>query len=272
MTEELTMGSAMSDQRLTGGVVVTGGASGIGRATVLACAERGARVAVLDLDEAGARAAADEATGRGAPSTVGIRCDVRDEVSVAEGIDAAHSGVGPLRMLVASAGIDRGGLVHELELGRWNDVIGTNLTGTFLVCKHVLARMVEHGQGGSIVCLSSPWAEVTAPGGASAYCASKGGISAFVRSIALDYAPFAIRANAVVPGATETPLMWVSVAPEDVPEVRRKTEAQLALGRLADPDDIAAGIAWLLSDQASYVTGSHLVIDGGLMARAGIDS
>lgn len=266
------MGSAMSDQRLSGGLAVTGGGSGIGRAAVLACAERGAGVAVLDLDGVAAQAVAGEAERRGAPAAVGLQCDVRDEASVVAAIGAATEAVGPLRMLVTSAGIDRGGLVHELDLDQWVDVIGTNLTGTFLACKHSLARMVEHGQGGSIVCLSSPWAEVTAPGGASAYCASKGGISAFTRSVALDYAPYQIRVNAIVPGATDTPLMWANVPPEDIPAERERTARQLALGRIADPDDIAAGIAWLLSDQASYVTGSHLVVDGGLLARAGIDT
>jgi NAD(P)-dependent dehydrogenase (short-subunit alcohol dehydrogenase family) len=266
------VGSAVSDQRLFGGLVVTGGGSGIGRAAALAGAERGAAVAVLDLDLSAARAVAEDAPGRGAPSAVGLGCDVRDEGSVAAAVAEAAERVGPLRMLVTSAGIDRGGLVHELPLETWDDVIGTNLTGTFLACKHVLARMVEHGQGGSVVCVSSPWAEVTAPGGASAYCASKGGISAFTRSVALDYAPHGIRVNAIVPGATETPLMWANVPPENVPAERERTARQLALGRLAEPDDIAAGIAWLLSDQASYVTGSHLVADGGLMARAGIET
>ena len=266
------MGSAMADQRLTGGLVVTGGGSGIGRATALAAGERGAGVAVLDLDTDAAEAVAAEARDRGAPRSVGVACDVRDEASVAAAVTKAAADVGPLRMLVTSAGIDRSGLVHQLDLDTWNDVIGTNLTGTFLACKHVLARIVRQGEGGAIVCVSSPWAEVTAPGGASAYCASKGGISAFMRSLALDYAAEGVRVNAIIPGATETPLMWANVPPEDVPAEREKTTRQLALGRMAEPDDIAAGIAWLLSDQAAYVTGSHLVVDGGLLARAGIDT
>jgi len=266
------MGSAMSDQRLSGSVIVTGGGSGIGLASVMACAERGAGVAVFDLDEEAGRAAAVEAERRGAPKAIGLRCDVRDEASVSSAVEAAFRSLGPVRMLVASAGIDRGGLVHELDVDVWNDVIGTNLTGTFLTCKHVIAGMLSHGKGGSIVCISSPWAQVTAPGGASAYCASKGGISSFVRSVALDYARHSIRVNAIIPGATETPLMWANLSPEVIPEERRKTAEQLPFARLAEPDEIAAGIVWLLSDQASYVTGSHLVVDGGLMARASIGS
>ena len=213
-----------------------------------------------------------EVMEHGSSAAVGLRCDVREEEAVATAIAEAARHVGPLRMLVTSAGIDRGGLVHQLPLDRWNDVIGTNLTGTFLACKYVIARMLEDDSGGSIVCVSSPWADVTAPGGASAYCASKGGISSLIRSLALDYAAQGIRVNAIVPGTTETPLMWASVPPEQLQQERERTARQVALGRIADPDEIAAGIAWLLSDQASYVTGSHLVVDGGLLARAGIDT
>jgi NAD(P)-dependent dehydrogenase (short-subunit alcohol dehydrogenase family) len=260
------------EERLDGAVIVTGGGSGIGRATALACARRGAKVAVLDVDPAAAQAVAVEAQGQGSPSVISRECDVRNEESVSAAVRDASESVGPIRGLVTCAGIDRGGLVHGLPTDVWLDVIATNLTGTFLVCKHVLAEMLEHGEGGSIVCASSPFAELSAPGGASAYCASKGGVSAFVRSLALDYAPHSIRVNAIVPGATETGLMWANVPAAEVPEVRRRIGEQIALGRLADPEDIAPGIAWLLGDQAAYVTGSHLVIDGGLMATAHIEA
>lgn len=256
---------------INGPVVVTGGAAGIGRAAALACAERGAAVAILDLDEAAADEAAAGARESGAPDAIGLGCDVRDEDSVAAAIRAASERLGPPRGLVACAGIFRGGLVHEIPTETWREVIDTNLNGTFHACKHALARMVEHGAGGSVVCASSPFAEVCAPGGASAYSASKGAISSLVRSLALDYAPHSIRVNAIVPGATETALMWAGVPEVDVPAARERTSEQLALGRLAEPAEIAAGIAWLLSDQASYMTGSHLVIDGGLLARASID-
>jgi NAD(P)-dependent dehydrogenase (short-subunit alcohol dehydrogenase family) len=132
--------------------------------------------------------------------------------------------------------------------------------------------MLDHGHGGSIVCASSPWGEVSAPGGATAYSASKGGVSAFVRSTALDYASHAVRVNAIVPGATETPLMWDGLPEDEIPAARARISEQLVVGRLATPEEIAEGIVWLLSDRASYVTGSHLVIDGGLMARASIES
>jgi NAD(P)-dependent dehydrogenase (short-subunit alcohol dehydrogenase family) len=265
------MNSARNDG-LAGVVAVTGAASGIGRAAALACAERGASVAALDLQGDAAEAVAAEALERGAPAATGLVCDVREEGSVAVAIGRAVAELGPLRSLVTCAGIDRGGLVHELSAEQWSDVLTTNLTGTFLACKYALEHMLAHGAGGSIVCTSSPFAEVSAPGGASAYCASKGGVSALVRSLALDYAPHSVRVNAIVPGATETPLMWANVRAAEVPAVRGQISRQLAAGRLAQPGEIAAGITWLLSDAASYVTGSHLVVDGGLLARAAIDA
>jgi NAD(P)-dependent dehydrogenase (short-subunit alcohol dehydrogenase family) len=260
------------DLGLRGAVVVTGGGSGIGRAAAIACAAHGADVAVLDRDGGAAEAAARAARGAGGGTAVGLACDVRDEAAVAEAVGAGVERLGHLRGLVACAGVGDGGREHELPLAVWENVVATNLTGTFLACKHVLARMVEHGEGGAIVCASSPWAHVSAPGGASAYSATKGGVSALVRSLALDYARHGVRVNAIVPGATETPLMWAGVEPDEVPAARARIAADLALGRLAEPDDIARGIVWLLSDQAAYATGSELVIDGGLLARASIES
>jgi len=263
---------ALSESRLAGAVVVTGGGSGIGRAAALAVAERNAAVAVLDVHADAAEAVAADARERGAPAVAGLACDVRDEGSVVAALAAGVEQLGAVRGLVACAGIGDGGLVHELPVETWADVLATNLTGTFLACKHVLAHMLEHGDGGSIVCASSPWGEVSAPGGASAYSASKGGVSALVRSLALDYARHGVRVNAIVPGATETPLMWAGMAADDIPPARERIGDQLAVGRLARPDEIAAGVTWLLSDAASYVTGSHLVVDGGLLARASIES
>jgi NAD(P)-dependent dehydrogenase (short-subunit alcohol dehydrogenase family) len=259
-------------ERLTGAIVVTGAGAGIGHAAALAVAGRGAAIAALDLDGDKAEEAARLAEQRGAPAAIGLACDVRDEASVSEAIATSAERVGEIHGLVACAGIFSGGLVHELSIDTWRDVLETNLTGTYLTCKHVLTHMLDHGNGGSIVCTSSPVAEAAVPGGASAYCASKGGVSALVRSLAIDYAPHAIRVNAIVPGATETALMWAGVPPEDVPAARERVREQLALGRLAEPHEVAEGIVWLLSDRASYVTGSHLTVDGGLMARASIDS
>jgi NAD(P)-dependent dehydrogenase (short-subunit alcohol dehydrogenase family) len=256
---------------LNGGIVVTGGGGGIGRAAALAAAQLGGNVAVLDLDESAAKASAADALAAGAPAALGLHCDVCDEASVARAVSLAVERIGPLSGLVTAAGIDRGGMVHELSLERWLEVLNTNLTGTFLACKHVLDYMTTHKRSGSIVCISSPWGDVSAPGGVASYSASKGGVTALVRSLAIDYAPLSIRVNSVLPGATETALMWANVPPRDVPRLRDRIGKQLPLGRLAEPREIAAGIIWLLSDQSSYVTGTKLAIDGGLLARASID-
>jgi NAD(P)-dependent dehydrogenase (short-subunit alcohol dehydrogenase family) len=251
---------------------VTGGGNGIGRATVLACASRGGRVAVLDIDQSAAERIATEARAGGAAAAAALRCDVRSEASVSRAVESAAEQLGPIRGLVTSAGISSAALAHQLTLESWSAVIDTNLTGTFLACKHVLAKMLAHKQGGSIVCISSPWGVVSAPGGVAAYCASKGGTSALVRSLALDYAPYSIRVNAVLPGATETSLMWAGIPEAEIPALRERIQKQLVVGRLAEPSEIACAITWLLSDEASYVTGSQLVADGGLLARGSIES
>jgi NAD(P)-dependent dehydrogenase (short-subunit alcohol dehydrogenase family) len=237
----------VSEPGLAGGVVVTGAASGIGRAAALAAAERGAAIAALDVDAGGAGDVAREAQARGAPAAIGLACDVRSEDSIADAIAASAERLGQLRGLVTCAGIGSGGLVHELPLETWRNVLDTNLTGTFLTCKHALIHMLEHGRGGSIVCASSPWGAVSAPGGATAYSASKGGVSAFVRSAALDYAPHSVRVNAIVPGATETPLMWDGMPDDEIAGARERISGQLVVGRLAEPSEIAEGIVWLLS-------------------------
>lgn len=252
-------------------VIVTGAASGIGLATARRCHAEGANVALLDLHGQAAAREANDMVGQG-ERAVGQACDVTDEQSVEAAVDLVVDRFGPVQGLVTCAGIDRGGLVHELPTETWLQVLGTNLTGTFLACKHVLRAMLHHGEGGSVVCVSSPLAELSAPGVASAYCASKGGVSALVRSLALDYAPHGIRVNAVVPGATETPLMWASFTRDEIPSARGRIETQIPPGRLATTDEIARAIVWLLGDDSRYATGSHLVIDGGLLARAHIEA
>lgn len=250
-------------------MLVTGGGSGIGRAAAMRCAGRGDRIAVLDIDGRSAEDAAAEALAQGAPASIGLRCDVTDEQSVADAFARTADRLGAIYGVFANAGTDAGGLVHELPYDTWRHVLETNLNGIYLTCKYGLRQFLQAGTAGSIVCTSSPCGFVgLAAGGAGAYSASKGGISALVRCLAVDYARYGIRVNAVVPGATETRLMWANVAPEDIPEMRRKIGEEVPLGRLAQPDEPARAVAWLLSDDASYVTGSHLVCDGGILAKA----
>jgi len=250
------------------GIIITGAGSGIGKATAIACARLGARVAALDLDARSAEATAAEAGAEGAAAVHAGACDVREEDQVADAVAAAASAMGPITGCAASAGIEREALPHELELAGWDDVIATNLTGTFLTCKHVLRQMLDHGRGGSIVCFSSILAHAVGPGGVAAYAASKAGVSGFVRSLAVDYAPHGIRVNAIVPGTTDTPMMWRDVPAEDLPEHRANIEQAVVMGRIGAASEVAAGIVWLLGPESSYVTGSHLAVDGGVMATS----
>jgi NAD(P)-dependent dehydrogenase (short-subunit alcohol dehydrogenase family) len=251
-------------------ILVTGAGSGIGRASALLAARRGACVVACDVDAEAAGRCADEIVKAGGEA-IAFCCDVSDERSVA----------GLFRQLVrkrmvpggviAAAGVDLGGFAHELPAWRWQRVLAVNLTGAFLVCREALKAMLAAGQGGSIVLCSSPAAFAGfAAGGASAYAASKGGISALTRTLAVDYARYGVRVNAIVPGPTETPLMWAAVPDARRAKMRARIAAEVPLGRLADPEEPARAALWLLSDEASFVTGSHLVCDGGVLAKASV--
>ncbi len=251
--------------------VVSGAASGIGRAVAMRLLADGHDVAMLDRDVEAVRKVAKERERSGGPRALALSCDVTYEPDLEGSVAQAVAELGPLGGAVTCAGIDRGGLVHELPIERWRQVIDVNLTGTFLVAKHVLSHLVGRGAPGVVICVSSPWAYLSAAGGASAYCASKGAVCSLVRSMALDYADHGIRVNAILPGATETPLMWANVTPESLPAMRAQVASSLPMRRLADPAEIAAGVAWMLGPDAGYMTGAELVLDGGLMAKGCIN-
>jgi NAD(P)-dependent dehydrogenase (short-subunit alcohol dehydrogenase family) len=254
-------------------VLVTGAGSGIGGAVALAAAEHGARVAALDRDREAVERVAGEASDRGAAAMLPIACDVRSESAVEEAVDRCRRELGVPTAVLANAGVELDRPAHEQPLGEWQTTLDVNLTGAFLTARHAIRAMLAAGAPGSIVCTSSPAAFVGyAGGGNAAYAASKGGISAMVRSLAIDYAGSGIRVNGVVPGATDTPLVTA-----DVPVRERATfharvveqaREQIPLGRMAAPAEVAAAVLWLWSDAASYVTGSHVVVDGGLMAKS----
>jgi NAD(P)-dependent dehydrogenase (short-subunit alcohol dehydrogenase family) len=227
--------------------LVTGAGSGIGAAVAAAAAREGARVAGLDIAFDGVQ-----------PGVLALEADVGDEAAVERAVARCRDELGVATKVLANAGIEINAPAHELPRAEWDRTLEINLTGAFLTARCAIRAMLEAGLPGSVVCTSSPAAFVGfAGGGNAAYAASKGGISAMVRSLALDYAPAGIRVNAVVPGATDTPLITGD------PDV-----AQIPLGRLGTPDDVAAAVLWLWSDAAAYVTGSHLVVDGGLMAKS----
>jgi NAD(P)-dependent dehydrogenase (short-subunit alcohol dehydrogenase family) len=248
-----------------GPILVTGGARGIGFAVARLAAPAGVPVAIADRDADALQRAAGALGG----DCLLIACDVRDEAQVRDAFATALREFGSLHGVVASAGIDRSAPFHELSADDLDDLLAVNLRGTALTCREALRRMVPADRG-SIVCLSSPFARVGGPAGTGAYSASKGGVSALVRALAVEYGPRGIRVNAVLPGPTETELMWAGVDPADVPRMRAQVATEVPLRRLADPDEPARAALWLLSDLASYVTGAELACDGGVLAKASV--
>jgi NAD(P)-dependent dehydrogenase (short-subunit alcohol dehydrogenase family) len=252
-------------------IVITGGGGGIGRATALLCAKRGDRVAILDKNGESAKQAADAARGEGASGAVGLGCDVADEAQVAQAFALIHEQFGAPYGIFANAGIDIGGLIHEMPMKVWKQILDTNLTGIFLTCKHGLQQMLAAQISGSVVCTGSPTGFIAmAQGGCGAYSATKGAISSLVRCMAIDYAKSGIRVNAIVPGATETGLMWNNVGAAEVETMRAQLGREIPLGRLASAEEPARIVAWLLSDETVYMTGSHVVCDGGVLAKGSI--
>ncbi|MEP7019832.1 MAG: SDR family oxidoreductase [Pseudonocardiales bacterium] len=255
-------------------VLVTGAASGIGRATALLWSSRGGAVAATDRDQDGLHSLVGEVARLALPGQLlSLPGDVSSESDVARIFAEAGAALGTVRNVVASAGIEINATAQDLSAQDWERVLHINLSGTFFTCKTALTAMVDAQVSGSIVCLSSPAAFVGfAGGGNAAYAASKGGVSALVRSLAIDYARYGIRVNAVVPGATDTPMLLAGAPVEDRESTRtdllERATHEIPLGRLARPTEIAQAIAWLLSDEASYITGSHLVCDGGLLAKS----
>jgi NAD(P)-dependent dehydrogenase (short-subunit alcohol dehydrogenase family) len=239
--------------------LVTGAGSGIGAAVVLAAARAGYRVAAVDVSRDGLRTVVADA---GAAAVLPIEADVSDELAVERAVGRARRELGVPTAVHANAGIEINGPAHELPHETWARTLEVNATGAFLVARHAIRALLEEDTAGSVVCTSSPAAFVGfAGGGNAAYAASKGGVSAMVRSLAIDYARAGIRVNAVVPGATDTPMLGPDGALPGADE-------QIPLGRFGRPEEIAEAVLWLWSDAASYVTGSHLVVDGGLMAKS----
>jgi NAD(P)-dependent dehydrogenase (short-subunit alcohol dehydrogenase family) len=220
---------------LAGPLFVTGAARGIGRAVAHAASRAGVPVARIDADGVGVARAARTALE---PMTqcaevLGLTCDVTDEDAVKRTFERAARMLGAPFGVVISAGLDRGGLPHEIAVADWDTVLNVSLRGTFLACREAVGHMLD--AGGSIVCVSSPLAHVAPLGGAAAYCASKGAVCSLVRALAIDCAPHGIRVNALLPGATETPLMWAHVCAADVSGVRATVSREVPLGGWSTP-------------------------------------
>ncbi|MBM7518163.1 SDR family NAD(P)-dependent oxidoreductase [Nocardioides nitrophenolicus] len=245
--------------------LVTGGASGIGRATGDRLADEGARVWVLDRDGQQARAAADEIHAAGG-SAEAAELDVTDADAFDGLVREILGREGRIDVLVNNAGVTLAGAVWETTSTDWAQVIGVNLTGVFNGIRTVIPAMIESGRG-AIVSTSSDAGLVGWPGQA-AYCASKSGVLGLTRASAMDAAAHGVRVNAVCPGFTRTPLVerWIAECP-DPAEALREIAAEQPLGRVADPSEIAAAIAFLASDEAGFITGVAFPVDGGVTAR-----
>ena len=240
--------------RLTGRrIVVTGAGSGIGRESARQFAREGAQLALLDLDEKAAKETAAETGGHV------FAVDVTNAADVESVISRAADAMGGIDGLLNSAGILSMKKFGEIVPDHWRRVVEVNLTGTFLVCQAALPHLLK-APNAAIVNIASGQALLPSLTG-SAYGASKAGVMMFTKSIALELGG-KVRANAVCPGATETPMTDNAIAPSET-EARTRLASPYAMKRLCQPNEIAAGILFLMSDEASAVTGIAMSIDGG---------
>ncbi|MGH3347183.1 MAG: SDR family NAD(P)-dependent oxidoreductase [Nocardioides sp.] len=248
--------------------VITGAARGIGYGTAQRFAHEGARIAVIDLDESAAKKAAAALPGADRPKTshLGIGCDVTDSVSVDAAIERVISELGGIHILVNNAGITRDNLLFKMTDDDWDLVMGVHLRGAFLMTRAAQKHFVAQKYG-KILNLSS----VSALGnrGQANYSAAKMGIQGLTRTLGIELGPFGVNANAIAPGFIATDMTDDTAARLGIPvdEFRKLNAESNPVRRVGFPEDIAAAAAFLCSDEASYITGQTLYVDGG--ARLG---
>ena len=241
--------------------LITGAAAGIGRESALRFAREGAALALADLDSAAVEALAAEVRAEGGQAT-GIGADVAEEASVRNMVAAAEAALGGLDIAFNNAGImlaeDRG--PEDTPLAAWDKTLAVNLTGVFLCCRHEIPALRRSG-GGTILNMSSLVAHMGAAEPQIAYTASKGGVLALTREIAVQYGRAGIRANALCPGPVGTAL---TEALFDTPEKLERRRVHMPMGRFARPEEVAEVALFLVSDASSYVTGAGWLVDGGI--------
>jgi NAD(P)-dependent dehydrogenase (short-subunit alcohol dehydrogenase family) len=246
-----------SSRRFTGKVAfVTGAASGIGRATAVAFAAEGARVAILDRTEDALNETADAVRNAGG-EVLTITCDVSKPEEVAAAVARTVETFGRLDIAFNNAGVEnKAAPVAEIELDEWDRILDINLRGTFVCMKHELAQMVRQGSG--VVINTSSGAGIRGVAGGAAYAASKHAIIGLTKSAALDYAKLNIRVNAVLPGNIETPMMDRFTGGD----IQKAIDLE-PVGRLGKPEEIADAVLWMSTDLGAFVTGASISVDGG---------
>ena len=251
-------------------VMITGAGSGIGRATAVLFAREGAILHISDIDEKGLRETRDQIR-EGGDRVFSSRLDVTQYDDVKKAVDAVIDKGGRIDVLIVNAGVVRVGPVEEFSEEDYDLMIAVNLKGTFFTCKAAVPYFKKQ-RSGTIITLASVAAHIGQNNHAN-YCSTKAGVLGFTKALALDMAPYGVRVNSVSPGATDTPMLQSDVAKEakqrgiSYEAVKREFEEQGVLGRWAEPEEIATGILFLATDDASYMTGADLRLDGGWTTR-----
>ncbi|MGX5734379.1 SDR family oxidoreductase [Bosea thiooxidans] len=244
--------------------IITGGGSGIGDAACKLFAQEGATVIVADRNRAAAEGVAKEIVAAGGKAEP-VEVDVAKESDVKAMVEKTVAAHGRIDILVNNAGYGIAGTVVSTSEADWDALMAVNVKGVFLGCKHVIPVMAKQG-GGAIVSTASAAANIGIHDRA-AYVASKGAVAALTRAMAIDHVADGIRINAVAPGTIESPYFTKILSGPDGAELRRGLEERQAMERLGQPVEIAQAMLWLASDDASFCTGSVMVVDGGWTAR-----
>jgi NAD(P)-dependent dehydrogenase (short-subunit alcohol dehydrogenase family) len=243
-------------------IVVTGGGSGIGYGTALYFAREKSHVAVIDWNDSNAQETLKQIEAAGGQGLF-LKADVSNATQVHQAVEAIVERFARIDVLLANAAVQINKPLSETSEEDWDQTMAINLKGAFLCCKHVIPVMRKQKQGCIVIC-SSGHAFYTYPN-YTAYAATKGGLLAFMRAAALDCAADGIRVNCIIPGATDTPLLRYHL--RNCPEDEQRILAKIPLGRFATPEDVAKGVRFLASSDASYITGTWLAVDGGLLAH-----